>query len=135
MPAMFWDGSRWVAQSDGSERNHRRRSPKRASADWPATLSIVILAALLVVPFLATSAATATLTAAGTASPGGSITVKGSNFGNRERIQLAWDGAPQGKAFTVGSAFTSTFVIPAGTNAGDHELSAVRAKARPGSSA
>ena len=83
---------------DRSARNNP--SPPRPSVDrirdTVATIPILILVPLLLLPFLSTSAAEAKLSVTGVALRGGTLAVVGTDFAPRTWVQLSWDGSPVG---------------------------------------
>ena len=124
----FWDGSRWV-----DDRPSRHASPpaKHRTRDWLATIPILLLIPMLIVPYLPTLAGSPTLTVDGATVPTGRVDVVGERFASRTWIQLLWDGSPSGmpSVRTNGDArFAAKVTIPANSKLGNHVLSAVPGK-------
>ncbi len=122
---MFWDGTRWVDERPAP----RRRLPRRRNlGDIIATIPILLLVPLLVLPYLAVSASEASLTITGRAVPGGTIAVIGSDLASRTWLQLTWDASatrmPKVKTDGRGS-FQARVTIPASAGPTEHVLAAI----------
>jgi len=123
---MFWNGSEWIDARKAVA--PARPASRRSSRDILATIPILLLIPALIIPLLSVGAdsLSATLTASGTAVPGGSLSVQGDGFAARDWVELRWDGLPTGITVRVGSrnSFTGQLTVPAGATAGSHEVSA-----------
>ncbi len=121
----FWDGTQWV--------NDVTSPPARPSTRWRdliATATMVIIAGALVLPFTATLAGdpTPSIAVSSTSGPvGASISIAGTGFAARSRVQLTWDTSDTGLPDAVVNArgrFKVSITIPK-AGAGDHKISAV----------
>ncbi len=124
---MFWDGTRWVDERPAG----RQRLPyKRTLGDVVATIPILLLIPLLVLPYLAVNASAALLSITGEPVAGSSITVNGSGLGGRHSLQLTWDGStarmPKVRTDARGT-FQTQVTIPASAGATQHVLAAIAA--------
>ncbi|MDH5243734.1 MAG: hypothetical protein OEX05_07360, partial [Chloroflexota bacterium] len=107
------------------------RPPDRRSRlrDWLATVPIILLIPVLLLPFAAATAGTPSLDATpSSVTAGARLVVKGSSFERGEQGTLVWgrDGEPVADYRAAGRGqFSVKFVVPAGMAAGEHELSAL----------
>lgn len=110
-----------------------RRSPagpRRSSPflDWALTLPLAVLVPVILLPLISVAAGGPSLAVTGAMAPGGTIVVTGSNYDQREYVELSWDGQqvpwlPPTKTGRDGTLVVSG-VIPAGTASGAHALEA-----------
>ena len=118
----FWNGTEWVPESSvapSPDRPHRMR-------DWIATLAMVAVLGLYVLPFATTRAAGATLTLTPSSGPPGTkVTVIGQGFDPRTQLQLTWDdaigGMPNVSLKNRGN-FRVSFKVPPRSSVGPHSL-------------
>ncbi len=110
-------------------------APKPRSSrarNWLATLPILLLAPVLLLPFLSASAAGASLSISGTPIEGQQLAVSGDQFPARSWIQLTLDGTALGVSRTSNDGrFNSAFSLPFGS-AGTHQLDAASADHKSG---
>ena len=102
--------------------------------DWLLTIGMILLLPALIIPILATTAQTATITVSGDAVPRGQLSVVGTKFPAHERLTFTWDGlefgVPDRRADRTGS-FAINLSVPSSADAGSHTLAVTRAD-RPG---
>jgi pectate lyase len=89
---------------------------------------MILILPIILIPVLVMAAESHTLSVAGTLQPGGAIAVSGSNYDNREYVELSWDGGvvawlPVTKTDRSGR-LTVSASIPAATPPGAHVLEA-----------
>jgi outer membrane biosynthesis protein TonB len=127
----FWNGYEWVSETS-TPTKPARRSRRDSLRDWLATLPIVVLVPVLLVPMLSVGAASASLEVSGQAVPGATIVVSGESFPDRDWVQLFWDGSPTGDATRISgqSQFSIPITVPLDAPAGDHIVSAGVASGR-----
>jgi hypothetical protein len=141
----FWDGTRWVDADEAHaartgrivDRATLRPGPFARFGTVASNLVVILLAAALVIPFVATSAVGPTLSTSPNSGPAGTrITTNGSGFAAGTVVQLTWDGSakgmPSAKASRKGS-FKIGLVVPNGTP-GNHVIAAIAATAAGGRS-
>jgi hypothetical protein len=131
---MFWNGTDWTdAHAATSPVRHRSR---RRLRDILATVPIILLVPLLLLPLLSVGAGSLkpTMNASGKIVPGGSPTVTGYGFTARDWVELRWDGVPTGTTVRVDSlnGFTTPITVPANSASGTHQISAYRTKGAKG---
>lgn len=110
-----------------------RPRPSRLK-NWLATLPLLLLPVVLVVPMLTVTAQTPTLTTASPAIAGRPLTVNGAGFQPRDVVQLAWDGSTDGMPTVhlgAGHAFTVVLSVPNDAAGSGHVLSAARSARSP----
>jgi outer membrane biosynthesis protein TonB len=133
---MFWDGSNWVEPRPAVPTPPAAPHRHRRLRDWLATLPILLLVPALIIPTLATSAGSASLSVSGVPVAGGQVMVTGHNFPKREWIQLRWDSLD---LVTVRSSSNSTIAItitiPAMAGPGMHVVTASSMNSGPRRSA
>jgi parallel beta-helix repeat protein len=106
------------------------RRPQSRVRNWLATLPILLLAPALLLPFLSTFAAGASLSVNGTPTENQPLTVSGSMFPPRSWVQLSLDGMGLAASRTSSDGtFNLTAQLPAGS-AGSHVLNAAAADRR-----
>jgi parallel beta-helix repeat protein len=126
----YWDGSRWIDEGPVPQPPKTSRTRPRRLTDWLATIPIILLVPALIgssVP-VGASSGSPSLTAAGIATPGATLTVIGQGFPQRDWIQLTWDGSGDGMPTTRTSStgqLSATVTIPAATPPGSHTLAAL----------
>ena len=116
---MFWNGSGWVDDRSAAHASPARQRRGRIR-DLLATLPIVLLVPVFMIPILAVQASSAELTVAGATVPGGRIAVSGEGMPQREWIQIQWDGSSDGMATvrtTSDSRFSTSVTIPSAARA------------------
>jgi hypothetical protein len=93
---------------------------------------VVVMVIALAIPFTSGFASTnglpALTVAPGSGPVGLSVTLAGSSFPARTKVQITWDGAPIGMprtSTTARGAFQISVTIPKGSNLGDHVLGAM----------
>ena len=104
----------------------RRNEPRRLR-DWLASLSPLVLVAVVLAAAQHTSANAPSLQLSGTAVPGGTVVATGSSFSAGAAVQLLWDGAPQRMPTAVAlpdGTFTVDFKLHPQTAGGPHRLDA-----------
>src|SRR5689334_22497747 len=110
---MCWDGTRWVDERRPAPRPRFR--PGRL-VNTLATIPVLILVPVLLMPYLAASASAPSLAVSGVAVPGGTLAVTGSGWPKSLTLQLAWDGKFTGmpKTRTDGNGdLSTTITVPA----------------------
>ena len=135
----FWDGTRWVTEAD-------LRSARTASSATPtpaprstatSTMAGLLLAFALIMPVASSFASTPTLSMTPSSGPvGSSITVLGTGFPTKTRVQLTWDLASAGMPRATTNAngtFSVTLTVPS-AKPGDHVLAAIGLSAGSGNS-
>jgi mannan endo-1,4-beta-mannosidase len=121
----FWDGQRWTPL----QRSRRSStSDESRTVAWIATAIIVIGLLGMLLPRMVTDAATPRLTLTpATAAAGATITVQGSGFAPRMKLQLTFDGAsawmPTATANGKG-LFKTRLEVPSASD-GTHTIAAV----------
>ena len=137
----YWDGDRWVRESDGrspdgradrpSVRDHRQRSIHLPTLI--ATMLMCIGLSVLVIPFGAASARQPALSLTpASGETGGTIGVAGHDFSPKSRLQLMWDGAIKGMPtaqVNVAGVFQASIKVPSGA-AGDHTVGVLELMAK-----
>ena len=118
----FWDGTRWVPEVAPVQ------SPKRTPwRDWAATLSILLVGAAFTLPYASARATAPAITTSPSSGPAGmSVTVVGTNFPGKTRLQLTWDGSTAAMPSTTvngRNAFKVKIRVPSG-DVGPHVLAA-----------
>src|SRR4029079_15146790 len=85
----FWDGTRWVPEVAPVQ------VPDRAPwRDWAATLSILLVGAAFTLPYASARATAPAISISPLSGPAGtSVTVVGTTFPGKTRLQLTWDGS------------------------------------------
>ena len=126
---MFWDGSQWTDDRPvSSAPTPAGKKPRSRLSDWLATLPIIVLVPVLIVPLMAVGASSASLRVSGSPIAGAQLDVIGQNFSGRDWIQLSWDGSTAGMPTIRTSSqgeILATITVPARTSAGSHTLSAL----------
>src|SRR4029079_2884669 len=141
----FWDGTRWVDADEADaartgrivDRATLRPGPFARFGTFASNIVVILLAAALVIPFVATSAVGPTLSTSPNSGPAGTrISANGSGFAAGTVVQLTWDGSAKGmpsvKASRKGS-FKIGLVVPNGTP-GNHVIAALAATTAGGRS-
>ncbi len=122
---MFWDGTRWVDERRPAPRPHLR--PGRL-VNTLATIPVLILAPVLLMPYLAASASSPSIQVSGIAVPGAVLAVTGADWPKNLALQLTWDDAATGmpKARTGASGdFSTKITVPANAQPAAHTLTAM----------
>ncbi len=86
-----------VRATPRAERPSRKKAPSpkpSRTRDWALTLPIVLLVPIIMVPLIAFAGGPQLSVGAGGIQPGGPMVVTGTNFDNKEYVELSWDGAP-----------------------------------------
>ena len=122
----FWDGTRWVPETEIRAARTTTRPPRRTHRS--RTPFAILLALAIAMPVASIFASAPTLSMSPASGPAGtSVTVRGSGFPSKVKVQLTWDGDPTNmpRASTnVRGAFSATLTIPKAAP-GDHVLAAV----------
>jgi Cellulase (glycosyl hydrolase family 5) len=132
----FWDGTRWADEISA------RRTPRVRSLERVATLAVgaITVAAVLLplVPFASTQAAGPVLTVSPASAPAGTkISVVGTQFPARTKVQLEWDGSTAGMpgaTINANGRFSIGVTVPK-TTAGTHTLAAMSVVSQKGARA
>ena len=90
---MFWDGTRWVDERRPAPRPRFR--PGRL-INTLASIPVLILVPVLLMPYLAASASSPSIAVSGVAVPGGTLAVTGADWPDHLTLQLTWDGSASG---------------------------------------
>ena len=115
-------------QDRPAPRPRRNASEPRRLRDWLATIPVLLLLPALIGVSARSQAATPSLSAPSTIEAGQTLAVSGSTFPKNTHLQLTWDGAAEGMPSTrsdVRGSFTTTLVVPDGSDSGPHVIGAV----------
>ena len=132
----FWDGTRWIDEI-AVRRTPRVRLLERVAALGIGAMTVVAVL-LPLVPFDSTRAAGPVLTVSPASAPAGTkISVVGSQFPARTKVQLEWDGSTAGMpgaAVNANGRFSAGVTVP-NTATGTHTLGAVSVVSQKGAKA
>jgi hypothetical protein len=124
LPLSVRAGARERALTPPSPRGPRVPKPRR-KRDWLATIPMIILPVVMILPLIAVEAAGPRLDTAGVIRAGAEIRIDGSGF-QSQHVQLTWNGSPDGlpRLRVKGGAFSASLVVPSDAVPGEHVLGA-----------
>ena len=124
---MFWNGERWLP-GDGQPLAKTPQPSRHRIRDLVATIPILLLVPILVIPFVSVQGATPQLNVTGRAMPGARLLVSGTGLPSRTQLRLTWDGEtagmPSTRSWSSGS-FVRSITVPSSAKPGAHVLGVV----------